>query len=88
MRQVPAAAGIALTGDQMTDVVDAASVYARIDGTDMTSGAGKVAVLKDPSGTSSSGPHVIWLPLYDMTNNTVTADHRAQSLANIQLFHA
>lgn len=89
VRQVAAAAGIALTGDQMTDVVDAASgVYARIDGTDMTRGSGKIAVLKDPSGTSNSGPHVIWLPLYDMTNNTVTADHRAQSLANIQLFHA
>lgn len=89
VRQVAAAAGIALTGAQMTDVVNAsASVYARIDGTDMTSGAGKVAVLKDPQGTSNSGPHVIWLPLYDIKQNTVTADHRAQSLANIQLFHA
>jgi hypothetical protein len=89
VRQVAAAAGIALTGDQMTDVVNASSsVYARIDATDMTSGSGKVAVLKDPQGTSNSGPHVVWLPLYDIKQNTVTADHRAQSLANIQLFHA
>lgn len=89
IRQVAAAAGIALTGDQMTDVLDAsASVYARIDATDMTSGTGIVAVLKDPQGTSASGPHVVWLPLYHINNNTVTADLRAQSLANIQLFHA
>ena len=89
MRQVAAAAGIALTGDQITDVVDASSsVYARIDATDMTSGAGVVAVLKDPQGTSVSSPHVVWLPLYEMKYNTVTADLRAQSLANIQLFHA
>ena len=89
IRQVAAAAGIALTGDQMTDVVDAsASVYARIDATDMTSGTGIVAVLKDPQGTSGSGPHVVWLPLYNINHNTVTADLRAQSLANIQLFHA
>lgn len=89
MRQVAAAAGIALTGDQMTDVVDASSsVYARIDATDMTRGAGVVAVLKDPQGTSVSSPHVVWLPLYEMKYNTVTADLRAQSLANIQLFHA
>jgi len=89
IRQVAAAAGIALTGDQMTDVVDASeSVYARIDATDMTSGTGVVEVLKDPQGTSASGPHVVWLPLYNINNNTVTADLRAQSLANIQLFHA
>lgn len=90
MRQVAAAAGIALTGDQMTDVVDASSsVYARIDATDMTSiRSGTVAVLKDPQGTSVSSPHVVWLPLYNMNHNTVTADLRAQSLANIQLFHA
>ena len=87
--QVAAAAGIALTGDQMTDVVDAAaSVYARIDATDLTSGSGIVEVMKDPQGTSDSGPHVVWLPLYHINNNTVTADLRAQSLANIQLFHA
>ena len=89
MRQVGAAAGIAITGDEMTDVVDAEeSIYARIDATDMTTGSGKLEVLKDPQGTTDSGPHVVWLPLYNITHNTVTADLRAQSLANIQLFHA
>ena len=89
MRQVGAAAGIAITGDEMTDVVDAEeSIYARIDATDMTTGSEKLEVLKDPQGTTDSGPHVVWLPLYNITHNTVTADFRAQSLANIQLFHA
>ena len=89
MRQVGAAAGISITGDEMTDVVDATeSIYARIDATDMTTGSGKLEVLMDPQGTTDSGPHVVWLPLYNITHNTVTADFRAQSLANIQLFHA
>lgn len=89
VRQIAAAAGIALTGDEMTDVSDAdESIYARIDGTDMNSGSGKVDVLKDPDGVTGTGPHVVWLPLYNVKLNTVTADLRAQSLANIQLFHA
>lgn len=89
IRQVGAAAGIAITGDEMTDVVDAEeSIYARIDATDMTTGSGKFEVMKDPQGTTDSGPHVVWLPLYNITHNTVTADLRAQSLANVQLFHA
>ena len=51
-------------------------------------GAGIVQVLKDPSGVSVSSPYVVWLHLYDIFLNTVTADHRAQSLVNLQLFHA
>lgn len=88
VRQTAAAAGISITGDIMTDVLDASTVYARIDATDMSNGDGIVQVLKDPQGTSQSTPHVVWLPLYDLTNNTVTADHRAQSLVNLQLLHA
>ena len=88
LRQVGSAAGITLTGDEMTDVTDALeSVYARIDATNLSTGSGIVEVLKDPQGISSPGPHVIWLALYHIKQNTVTADLRSQSLANIQLFH-
>lgn len=94
LRQAASAAGITITGDTMTDVCGAGSetvpgtVYARIDVTDLGDGAGIVQVLKDPSGVSVSSPYVVWLHLYDIFLNTVTADHRAQSLVNLQLFHA
>jgi len=90
VRQVAAAAGISLTGDTMTDVVNASKVYARIDATDMTDGSGVVQVVKDPQDAGISSPYVVWLPLYDLKNNNclVTADHRPQSLVNLQLFHA
>ena len=88
LRQVGSAAGIVITGDEMTEVTDANDgVYARIDATDLSTGSGIVEVLKDPLGISSPGPHVIWLALYHIKQNTVTADLRSQSLANIQLFH-
>lgn len=88
LRQVVSAAGITLTGDEMTDVTDASeSVYARIDATSWATGDGIVEVLKDPQGIASPGPHIIWLALYHIKQNTVTADLRSQSLANIQLFH-
>lgn len=88
LRQVGSAAGIVITGDEMTEVTDANDgVYARIDATDLSTGSGIVEVLKDPQGISSPGPHVIWLALYHIKQNTVTADLRSQSLANIQLFH-
>lgn len=89
VRQIAAAAGIALTGNQMTEVTDASSsIYARIDATNMSSGSGKIEVLKDPQGVLSPGPLVVWIPLYQIKYNTVTSDLRATSLANIQLFHA
>ncbi len=89
IRQVASAAGIVITGDEMTDVVSASeSVYARIDATNMLNGAGVVDVMCDPNGTSYSGPHVVWLLLYEVNHHTVTADYRAQALTNIQLFHA
>ena len=88
LRQVAAAAGIQLTGDTMTDVTDAGEIYALINTTDMSQGDGLIQVLKDPQGISTPTPYVVWLPLYELTLNTVTADNRAQSLANIQLFHA
>lgn len=88
IRQIGSAAGITITGDEMTDVVDANdAIYARIDATDLSTGSGIVEVLKDPQGIASPGPHVIWLALYNIKQNTVTADLRSQSLANIQLFH-
>lgn len=88
VRQLSAAAGITITGDTMTDVLNAAKIYARVNVTNLAGGAGIVNVLKDPEGVHISQPYVVWLPLYDLTHNTVTADYRAQSLTNLQLFHA
>ena len=69
-------------------VFGASAVYARIDCTDMRRGQGVVAVLKDPQGVTESEDFVVWLPLYALTDNSVTEDYRAQSLSNVQLFHA
>ena len=88
LRQVIAAAGISLTGDTMTDVTGAGSVYALVNTANMSTGSGIVQVLNDPEGISSPTPYDVWLPLYTMTLNTVTADYRSQSLVNVQLFHA
>ncbi len=88
LRQEVSAAGITITGDSMTDVLDASTVYVRIDTTDMSEGIGISEVLKDPSGATESTAHVLWLKLYDMMHNTVTADYRAQSLSNVQIFHS
>ena len=90
VRQTGAAAGIAITGDTMTEVqTSAGKVYARIDATHLDNGSGIVQVLKDPQGVETSSPYVVWLPLYDLEiNGCVTADYRSQSLVNLQLFHA
>lgn len=89
LRQVVSAAGITLTGDEMTDVTDASeSVYALINATHLDTGNGVVQVLKDPDGISSPEAYAVWLLLYNMKYNTVTIDNRSQSLANVQLFHA
>lgn len=93
IRQGASAAGIMVTGDTMTDVVSdvkdrAVQVYARVNVTDLTVGEGIIDVLKDPEGVSVSTPYVVWLPLYALMHNTVTADYRPQSLTNLQLFHA
>ena len=89
VRQNVSAAGFSLTGDSMTDVLDAETVYARI-GTSLLYGSPSnvVEVLKDPEGVNVPSPDVVWLHLYDLKRNTVTADHRPQSLVNLQLFHA
>ena len=88
VRQAASAAGIAITGDTMTDVLGATEVYARVNTTDISDGSGIVQVLKDPQGINLSTPYIVWLHLYSLKHNTVTADHRSQSLVNIQLFHA
>lgn len=88
VRQIAAAAGITITGDTMTEVTGASTIYARINTTDLSYGVGLVEVLKDPQGISGSSPYVVWLNLYAVTSNAVTADYRQQSLVNVQLFHA
>ena len=88
LRQVISAAGISLTGDEMTDVTNASTVYALVNATHLNTGSGVVQVLKDPGGISSPEAYAVWLLLYNMKYNTVTIDNRSQSLANVQLFHA
>lgn len=88
VRQLLAVAGMGVTGDQMTDVVDASRIFAKIDTKDMSDGDGIITVEVDPDEeeTTTSGDLVTWLPLYTLTLNTVTADYRDQSLKNVQLY--
>ena len=91
LRQLIAVAGIAVSGNQMTEVTDAEDVYARIDSSDMSGGAGILSVVSDPSGAdnpSASDSLITWLPLYTLKENTVTADYRENSLKNVQLYRA
>ena len=88
LRQVAAVAGITVTGDTMTEVTDASTIYARVDATSLSNGTEIVQVVKDPDGVNISQPRVVWLQLYAVTSNAVTADYRSQSLTNLQLYHA
>ena len=89
VRQIAAVAGIAVTGNQMTDVTDAEWVYAKIHADDMSNGADIVEVVSDPGNDVYSGDtNIVWLPLYQLKHNTVTADHREASLKNVQLYRA
>ena len=89
VRQSASAAGFSLLGDTMTDVLGAKAVYARIGSSLRYAGTQNIVeVLKDPEGTDVPSPDVVWLHLYDLKYNTVTADYRQQSLVNLQLFHA
>ena len=83
-------AGMVVTGDSLVDVTGAGAVYAKIYAADMTSGSGIVSVVKDPpaADVTSPGEYDVWLPLYELTQNTVTADMRAFSLQNVQLYRA
>lgn len=89
VRQLAAVAGIAVTGDQMTDVEGAEWVYAKIHADDMSNGADIVEVVADPGNDVYSGDtNIVWLPLYQLKHNTVSADHREASLKNVQLYRA
>ena len=88
VRQIAAVAGMAVTGDQMTEVTDAEKVFARIDTEDMSGGEGIVSVEADPEGTADGTSYIVWIPLYELKGNTVTADYRESSLKNIQVYRA
>lgn len=90
LRQVTTAAGMSISGDQMTDVTGAEDIYAKIDTENMAYGNGLVTVVTDPDDEE---PHttthfVTWLLLYNLVENTVRADYRENSLSNIQLYRA
>ena len=84
-------AGMSVTGDQMADVSDAEEVYAKIDTADMSTGNGRIEVVKDPNGNQdphASQEFVTWLYLYKLSENTVVADYRENALNNVQLYRA
>ena len=79
-----AAAGMTVRGPDYVDVTGAeATIYARID----VNGAGEnvMDVVMDPDDVAG-GDLVTWLHLYDVKDNRVTADYRASSLVNVQVF--
>ena len=90
VRQLASAAGITLSGPQMTEVTGAQeTVYAKIktNPIDTNSNSGSVEVVIDPSDMRTDDD-LTWLRLYDMAYNAVKddCDYRAQSLANIQVY--
>ena len=88
LRQNASAAGFTLSGPEMTDVTSAqATIYAKIltNPLNPNADAGTVEVVTDPQGMTSDN-YLTWLLLYEMSGNAVTADYRAQSLANVQVY--
>lgn len=88
LRQNASAAGFTLSGPEMTDVTSAqATIYAKIltNPLNPNANAGTVEVVTDPQGMTSDNC-LTWLLLYEMSGNAVTADYRAQSLANVQVY--
>ena len=83
------AAGINLSGPQMTDVTGAQeSIYARIktNPLDESNASGTIEVVMDPEGSISRNNYLTWLKLYSMSGNRVISDFRQQSLSNIQVY--
>lgn len=80
-------AGITVTGDAMTKVTDAGTIYAKLKTNPLnTSNGNVIEVVLDPQGIQSTSDDLTWLYLYKMDHNVVEADYRAQSLVNIQIF--
>jgi len=88
VRQNLGLAGMSVTGDTMSEVTDASTVHAKIDTTDMSSGTGLVEVVADAEDTDVGTDVGTWLPLFEMTENTVTGDYRANSINNVQVYRA
>ena len=90
IRNSLSAAGITLTGPEMTEVTGAQeSIYAKIKTNPLNPNAneGVVEVVMDPTGITSDN-FLTWLRLYSVSGNKVMADWRAQSLANVQIYRS
>lgn len=87
VRPTLTAAGITLSGPDMTEVTGAqASVYAKVKTNPLQVGNnGEVEVVIDPQNIVASDD-LTWLHLYNMAFNAVSFDYRAQSLANVQVY--
>ena len=89
VRQVAAVAGMSITGDQMTDVTDADAVYCKLTSPGIGDYQTQLAeVVADPQSMDATDYTVTWLPLYNLTENTVTGDYREASLQNVQIYRA
>lgn len=88
VRQLASAAGITLSGPDMTDVTGAQeTVYAKILTNPLNpENTSTVEVVKDATGFTARDNFVTWLRLYGMAYDAVNSDYRAQSLANIQVY--
>lgn len=88
VKQSLSAAGITIQGPEMSDVTNAAeSIYAKIKTNPLNPDAnsGTVEVVCDPQDMSTDDD-LTWLQLYSITDNCVSYDWRAQSLANVQVY--
>lgn len=85
VRTVAQAAGMALTGPEITEVQGATNgIWAKIV-TNPLAHQNQVEVVADPTNTQG-GDFLTWLRLYDMTSDAVSADYRTAALANLQVY--
>lgn len=83
-----AAAGMGLSGPEMTEVTGAQnSIYAKVitNPLDLSAQNSAVELVLDPTGMVPDN-YVTWLHLYSVTDNAVTADLRQQALSNVQVY--
>lgn len=85
VRTVAQAAGMALTGPEITEVQGATKgIWAKIV-TNPLAHQNQVEVVVDPTNTQG-GDFLTWLWLYGMTSDAVAADYRTTALANVQVY--
>ena len=88
VRAMASAAGMSLSGPEMTEIaLDAQKIYAKILTNPISPASvnGQIEVVADPQNATADN-FLTWLWLYNMQSNAVEADYRAAALANIQVY--